>query len=117
MQSYDPVFDENEEKFIPVRILGNALLRNPKLNKGSAFTYEERVELKLLSLLPYKIETLEEQVKRRYAQFKDKKTDLQKNIYLNALQDSNEILFYKLLMSHLEEMLPIIYTPTVALAI
>jgi len=117
MQSCDPVIDENNEKYIPVKICGNAVLRNPKLNKGSAFTYEERVALRLLARLPYKVETLEEQVKRRYAQFKDKKTDLEKNIYLNALHDSNEILFYKLLTCYLEEMLPIIYTPTIAIAI
>lgn len=92
---------------------GEVMLRDPLLNKGTAFTQEERNLLELNGLLPPHIETLEEQVVRCYEAFSEKKSDIQKHIYLRALQDNNETLFYRLILEHLEEMMPIIYTPTV----
>ncbi len=96
---------------------GYKLLANPKLNKGSAFTREERRALGLVGRLPQEVETLEQQMHRAYTQYSEKQGNLQKNIFLNALHDDNEILFYALLSAHLEEMLPIVYTPTVADAV
>lgn len=98
-------------------ITGSALLFEQKLNKGTAFTPEEREELDLLGKLPERVETLEEQVGRCYQQYNEKVTALAKFIYLTGLHDSNEVLFYRVLKEHLEEMLPIIYTPTVGLAV
>jgi malate dehydrogenase (oxaloacetate-decarboxylating) len=88
----------------------------PLLNKGSAFTPQERVEFNLIGLLPQNVETIEEQVTRVYSQYKQCASDLDKHIYLRSIQDNNETLFFRLLDSHLDEMLPIIYTPTVGQA-
>lgn len=96
---------------------GHDLLSTPKLNKGTAFTEEERKQFNLIGLLPYQVETLEQQVLRMYMQYNEHHTNLGKNIYLNVLHDYNETLFYKLISEHLEEMLPIIYTPTVGEAV
>lgn len=95
---------------------GPSLLEMPLLNKGSAFTPQERVDFNLIGLLPQTVETIEEQVTRVYSQYKQCATDLDKHIYLRSIQDNNETLFFRLLDSHLEEMLPIIYTPTVGQA-
>lgn len=92
---------------------GPNLLETPLLNKGSAFTREERTAFNLTGLLPPRYETIEEQVKRCYMQYSSFDTAINKHIYLRAIQDNNETLFYRLLQQHLEEMLPIIYTPTV----
>jgi len=95
---------------------GMDLLDTPLLNKGTAFTEEERTEFGLHGLLPPCVETLEEQVARAYEAYQRKDDDLERHIYLRALQDNNEVLFYRLLLDHIEEMTPIVYTPTVALA-
>jgi malate dehydrogenase (oxaloacetate-decarboxylating) len=92
---------------------GSALLRSPLLNKGTAFTEEERASLGLHGLVPPAVETLEEQVARAYAMFSAQPTPIAKYAYLRALQDRQEILFYALLEAHLTELLPIVYTPTV----
>lgn len=92
---------------------GPSLLETPLLNKGSAFTKEERVAFNLAGLLPPRYETIEEQVKRAYMQYSSFETPMNKHIYLRAIQDNNETVFYRLLVDHLEEMMPIIYTPTV----
>ncbi len=92
---------------------GPALLEAPLLNKGSAFSHEERITFNLLGLLPERVETIEEQAERAYAQFSYFKTDLDRHIFIRSIQDNNETLFYRLLEDHLEEMMPIIYTPTV----
>lgn len=105
------------EEWIETDLRGKALLTTLLLNKGTAFTYEERCALGLLGKLPYKIETLEEQVVRAYHQYKKYHSPLQKQIYLNNLHDKNEVLFYKLVITHLTEMLPIIYTPIISLAV
>ncbi|MFC6211388.1 NAD-dependent malic enzyme [Rahnella sp. LAC-M12] len=92
---------------------GSLLLENPLLNKGSAFSREERLALNLNGLLPNQVETISEQTDRAYSQFSEFKRDISKHVYLRNIQDTNETLFYNLVNSHLEEMLPIIYTPTV----
>ena len=93
------------------------ILNNPFLNKGTAFTAEERRAFHIEGRLPPRIETLEEQVERQYEQFSSCKTNLEKYVYLRELQDYNRILYYSLVKHHLEEMLPIVYTPTVGEAI
>ncbi|UTG81947.1 oxaloacetate-decarboxylating malate dehydrogenase [Bacillus paranthracis] len=96
---------------------GVEVLSTPLLNKGVAFTQEEREELGLKGLLPPAVLTLEEQARRAYEQFCSQPDDLLKNVYLTALHDRNEVLFYRILTDYLREMLPIVYTPTVGVAI
>ena len=96
---------------------GMDLLDTPTLNKGTAFTEEERTEFGLQGLLPPHVETLDEQAVRAYEAFQAKDNDLERHIYLRALQDTNEVLFYRLIVDHIEEMTPLVYTPTVAEAI
>ena len=96
---------------------GVEVLSTPLLNKGVAFTQEEREELGLKGLLPPAVLTLDEQARRAYEQFCSQPDDLLKNVYLTALHDRNEVLFYRILTEHLREMLPIVYTPTVGVAI
>jgi malate dehydrogenase (oxaloacetate-decarboxylating) len=93
---------------------GHALLETPSLNKGTAFTHEERQALGLDGLLPPVVETIEEQSVRAYKAYLRKHDDLERHIYLRQLQGTNEVLFYRLLLDHIEEMLPIVYTPVVA---
>ena len=92
---------------------GPALLETPLLNKGSAFSESERLAFNLIGLLPPRYENIEDQVKRAYMQYKSFDEPINQHIYLRAVQDNNETLFYGLLKEHLVEMLPIIYTPTV----
>lgn len=91
---------------------GFQLLNSPIFNKGSAFTQEERQAFNLSGLLPSKVNTLEEQVDRAYAQFQYLKTPLAKNDFLTSMRIQNKVLYYELVRSHIREMLPIIYTPT-----
>ena len=95
---------------------GMHYLHEPALNKGTAFTEAERDALGLRGLLPPGVQTLDEQVMRVMGNFNRKTSDLEKYIFLVALQDRNQTLFYRVIMDHLEEMMPIIYTPTVGLA-
>ncbi|WP_406667228.1 NAD-dependent malic enzyme [Gallaecimonas sp. GXIMD1310] len=95
---------------------GPALLESPLLNKGSAFSLQERIQFNLLGLLPQYVESIEEQKDRAYAQYCDCSNDLDRHIFLRSIQDNNETLFYRLLEDHLEEVMPIIYTPTVGQA-
>jgi malate dehydrogenase (oxaloacetate-decarboxylating) len=92
---------------------GVHLLADAMLNRGTAFTSAERGELGLLGLLPSVVETLEEQVDRAYAAFLGYEKAINRHIYLRQLQDTNEVLFYRLVTEHITEMLPIVYTPTV----
>ncbi len=95
---------------------GHALLDNPFRTKGTAFSEEERSEYGLLGLLPPQVESLEQQTARAWEAFQSRATALDKHIYLRALQDTNEVLYYRLLLDHVEETMPIVYTPTVAQA-
>lgn len=97
-------------------INGVDLLHDPKLNKGTAFTEEERDKLALRGLLPPRIFTGEEQSKRILENFHNKTDDLEKYIYMVALQDRNETLFYRTVIDNIEEIMPIIYTPVVGKA-
>ena len=99
-----------------IRYAGPILLETPLLNKGSAFSQREKQEFNLEGLLPHTIETIEEQTRRAYNQYSQFENELDKHIYLRNIQDTNETLYYSLITNHLEEMMPIIYTPTVGLA-
>jgi malate dehydrogenase (oxaloacetate-decarboxylating) len=105
---------EKSESIIVIDQSGKDLMSDPTLNKGTAFTEEERTEFNLDGLLPPVIETLEQQCVRAYEAYKRKDDDLERHIFLRALQDTNETLFYALLYRHIGEMAPIIYTPVVA---
>ncbi|MDR3378708.1 MAG: hypothetical protein P4M10_08495, partial [Verrucomicrobiae bacterium] len=91
-------------------------LHNPIFNKGTAFTEAERDQLGLRGLLPPHVQTMEEQVSRVMSNFRSKSSDLERYIQIVGLQDRNETLFYRVVMDHLEELMPIIYTPTVGKA-
>jgi len=95
---------------------GMDLLNRQGLNKGTAFTDAERAALDLHGLLPPQVETLDQQSLRAYEAYRRKTDDLERHIYLRALQDTNEVLFYRLLLDHIDEMTPMVYTPVVALA-
>ena len=96
---------------------GSAVLASPTINRGTAFTLEERDALGLTGLLPTGVSTLESQLRRVYAQYSEQANDLRKWVYLANLRDRNEVLFYRLLTEHISEMLPVVYTPTVGEAI
>ncbi|QDT29792.1 NAD-dependent malic enzyme [Gimesia panareensis] len=95
---------------------GHLLIEDPLLNKGTAFSEDERSEFGLVGLLPPHIDTLEEQTERSYEAFCDFQNDIDKHIFLRQLQDENETLYYRLLLEHITEMMPIVYTPVVGLA-
>jgi malate dehydrogenase (oxaloacetate-decarboxylating) len=99
---------------LPDTLRGARLLSSPAWNKGTAFTEEERRRLGLHGLLPPYVETLDSQVVRAYAAYLAYEKPLNRHIYLRQLQDNNEVLFYRLLLDHIAEMMPIVYTPTVA---
>lgn len=101
------------QRYLYTHYAGPALLETPLLNKGSAFTERERKSFNILGLVPPRYESIEEQVERAYMQYSSFVSPLNKHIFLRAIQDNNETLFYKLLQKHIEEMMPIIYTPTV----
>jgi len=92
---------------------GNDVLRIPILNRGTAFTEAERRALGLVGLLPTGVSSMEAQVRRTYAQYRSQPDALARHLYLASLRDRNEVLFYRLLADHLQEMLPIVYTPTI----
>lgn len=101
------------EQALAVRLRGAALLRDPRTNKGAAYSRGEREALGLEALLPAHVSTLEEEVERAYATYCEHATPLSKHVFLRTLQDTHEVLYYALLSAHIEEMLPIVYTPTV----
>ena len=106
----------HEKRALYVPFAGPALLETPLLNKGGAFSKDERIAFNLDGLLPHNIETIEEQASRAYKQYTSFQNDLDKHIYLRNIQDTNETLFYRLVHNHLSTMMPIIYTPTVGQA-
>jgi malate dehydrogenase (oxaloacetate-decarboxylating)(NADP+) len=93
--------------------LGLDLLQDPRLNKGTAFTARERDALRLRGLLPPRVFTLEQQLARTMENYRSLASDLQRYVFMVALQDRNETLFYRAVVDHLAELMPIIYTPTV----
>ena len=97
-------------------LTGRELIDDPLLNRGTAYSEEERSRLGLHGLLPPHVETLEEQASRAWEAYAAKATELERHIYLRALQDTNETLFYRLLADHMKELMPIIYTPVVGQA-
>ena len=98
------------------KLRGRELIDEPLGNKGTAFSEKERADLGLYGLLPPHVETLEEQVSREYDAFCKLPNDEEKHVFVRDIQDTNEVLFYRLVVDHLAEMMPIIYTPTVGLA-
>jgi malate dehydrogenase (oxaloacetate-decarboxylating) len=96
---------------------GRALLRDPRYNRDTAFTLEERAALGLEGLLPAAVQSLEEQAEPSYEQYRAQPTDPARNEFLAALHDRNTVLYYRLLSEHLAEMLPVVYDPVVAQAI
>jgi len=107
------VLARDTEVGIATSLRGQLLLDNPLSNKGSAFSIDERRELGLIGLLPAHFSTIEEQLTRTYENYQRKQSDLGRYVFLTALQDRNETLFYRLLEEHITEMMPIVYTPTV----
>ena len=101
------------ERYVAVPAKGKELLLDPLLNKGTAFTAREREELDLDGLLPPAISTMKQQLERVYENFQSHPTPLSQHIFLTSLHDRNEVLFYRLLDDHIDEMMPIVYTPVV----
>jgi len=115
--AYELVRSDDGSYTARISARGLAVLGSPMVNRGTAFTPEQRRELGLTGLLPAGVSTLDGQLRRTYAQYSRQGSDLAKWVYLTNLRNRNEVLFYKLLSEHIEEMLPIVYTPTVGLAI
>jgi malate dehydrogenase (oxaloacetate-decarboxylating) len=114
---FDYQVDESGKGFLSVNVRGMEVLRLTATNKGTAFTYAEREALGLDGLLPAAVVTLDDQVNRLYKGFQRQVDDIEKYQFLRALQERNEVAFYALLERHLEEMMPIVYTPTVGKAV
>src|ERR1700748_1483721 len=104
---------EATSDFITTALSGYELLSDPQLNKGTDFSESERGAFALHGLLPPNVLALDEQVSRRLQALRGFETDLERYAFLRELQDTNETLFYALLVDNLEELLPIVYTPTV----
>ncbi len=118
MKKFKEVVGEHKKVLaLETALTGKLLLTTPELNKGSAFTHEERIRFNLVGKLPAHVETLDEQAKRYYEQYVLLPTDLSKNKYLNSLRQHNNVAFFKLVTQHLDEMLPIVYTPTIGDAV
>jgi malate dehydrogenase (oxaloacetate-decarboxylating) len=110
------VDSQTSEPYLSVDITGESVLLDAFLNKGDAFSRQEREDLKLVGLLPDHVSTIEEQLRRVRYQYGLKTSEIGKNIYLNGLMDRNETLFYRFVLENLTETVPIIYTPTIAAA-
>lgn len=108
---------DHNKQYLETSLSGKSLLNIPQLNKGTAFTQEERHSFNLLGKLPFAVETLETQLERTYAQYQLCESDLTRNIFLHRMIDTNQVLFYALVTKYLKEMLPILYTPIVAKAV
>ncbi|MFI4946726.1 MAG: NAD-dependent malic enzyme, partial [Burkholderiales bacterium] len=116
MEAYRRKRGADGRERVEVRLRGTQLLNHPMYNRSTAFTREERRELGLSGLLPDVTSTIDQQARRAYGNIARKNDPLERFIGLAALQDRNEHLFYRVLADHLEEFLPIVYTPTVARA-
>lgn len=104
---------ETGDEYIAVSTPGDWLLRDPLTNKGTAFTIDERRRLHLDGRIPPVVSTIEQQLERTYEAYRQKTTPLEQYIYLTSLQDRNETLFFRLLHDHIDEMMPVVYTPVV----
>jgi Malic enzyme, N-terminal domain len=104
---------DNGEEYLAVDRRGEPLLRDPFTNKGTAFTPAEREELGLDGLVPPAVSTMDQQLARVYENYRRTQTPLERYIHLAGLQDRNETLFFRLLHDHIDEMMPIVYTPVV----
>lgn len=109
----DRASDKQGSLTLPAEMFGYRLLADPRLNKGTAFTEDERTAFLLHGLLPPTVVSIDDQVNRRLHAFREFHTDLERYAFLRDLQDTNETLYYALLGRHVEELLPIVYTPTV----
>jgi malate dehydrogenase (oxaloacetate-decarboxylating) len=107
---------ETGQRYLAVYARGAAVKEDPVLNKGTCFTRDEREQLDLLGLLPASVQTPAEQLQRAYGNYLKASDDVRKYLFLAGLQDRNETLFCRLVLDHIEEMVPIIYTPTVGQA-
>jgi malate dehydrogenase (oxaloacetate-decarboxylating) len=107
---------QNNQETLETSLTSQMLLETPLLNKGSVFSEDERRAFHLLGLLPYHVAPLAEQLARTYENYQREETDLGRYIYLASLHDRNEVLFYRLVLDHIREMSPIIYTPIVGQA-
>ncbi|MEF2278485.1 NAD-dependent malic enzyme [Deinococcus sp. YIM 134068] len=114
---YDVRRDAGGRRFLEPLVRGFDLTRIPLLNKGTAFTEEERAALGLDGLIAPQVDTLETLVERLHRAYSKVTDPLERHVFLRNLQDRNEVLFYALLAAHVEEMLPVVYTPTVGLAV
>ncbi|MBA2709877.1 MAG: NAD-dependent malic enzyme [Tatlockia sp.] len=110
---YNRLVDKKGKPYLVVKVSDFKLITNPILNKGTAFSQDERETFNLFGLLPPEESNIKEQSARSYKAFKSKGTDLEKYMYLRDLQDSNETLYYNLLCGHITEIMPIVYTPVV----
>jgi malic enzyme len=116
MEPYRLKQDDEGRGWVEVPYRGRRLLRHPMYNKGTAFTRDERAALGLEGLLPDAVSTLDQQLERVHRNIMKKEDPLERYIGLASLQDRNEVLFYKLLVAHIEELMPIVYTPVVGKA-
>ncbi len=116
MKNYLPRRDQSGEAILEIDTRGHDVIRDPLINKGTAFSLDERRELGIDGLLPAGVNTLDLQARRIYASLKALPEPLQKYAELTQLQDRNEHLYYRILTDHLEEFMPVVYTPTVGLA-
>lgn len=104
-------------EIVRIACRGRSVLSNPMINFGTAFTNEQRAALGIAGLLPSAVTSLDAQLRRVYRQYQAEPSAIAKYLYLQTMQDRNETLFYRLLTEHIEEMLPIVYTPTIGQAI
>lgn len=116
-RQFDFTSNPDGSETVEIAVRGRQILARPMINFGTAYTTEQRRELGLTGLLPPAVTSINQQVKRLHEQLKTQPSDLAKNLFLSQLQDRNEILFYRLVTEYLEELLPIIYTPTIGEAI
>src|SRR5262245_50805630 len=107
---------EGPHRSLQVHLRGPELLQNPIYNKGSAFSADERNTFGLDGLLPYHPNTMGEQLLRVRGDFIEKQDDMERHIFLRALQDRNETLYYRFLLDNIAEMMPLVYTPVVGAA-
>jgi len=108
--------DLQDEPVLPVKKRGAEILRDPLLNKGTGFPDSERDELEIRGLVPPQVVSIDDQVQRVMENYRRKSNDLERYIHLESLHDRNETLYYRVLLEHIEELTPIIYTPVVGQA-